>query len=95
MTLTGKRGTLVTRNQIEWLDVPTATPLFTGTWKVVRGTGDYAGLAGGGRVAGVTFPNGATRWRREGSSRCSAEKPSSTEERRRRERPPRLLLGNR
>ena len=66
MTLVGKRGTLVARNRVEWLDVPQGYALFTGTWRVVRGTGDYAGLAGGGRVAGVTLPNGEARWRREG-----------------------------
>jgi hypothetical protein len=66
MTLVGKRGTLVVRNRIEWLDVPPGYALFTGTWKVVRGTGDYARLAGGGRVAGITLPNGDSRWQREG-----------------------------
>ena len=66
LTLVGKRGTLVVRNRIEWLDVAGGYALFTGTWKVVSGTGDYAGLAGGGRVAGITLPNGVARWRREG-----------------------------
>ena len=66
MTLVGKRGTLVVRNRIEWLDVAGGYSLFTGTWKVVSGTGDYAQLAGRGRVAGVALPNGATKWRREG-----------------------------
>ena len=54
------------RNQIEWVDLPDGWAVFTGTWKVIRGTGDYAGLSGGGRVAGVTLPNGAAKWRREG-----------------------------
>jgi hypothetical protein len=66
MTLVGKRGTLVVRNRMEWLDVPQGYALFTGTWKVISGTGDYAGLAGGGRVAGVMFPSGVTKWSREG-----------------------------
>jgi len=66
MTLVGKRGTLVVRNRMEWLDVPPGYALYTGTWKVVSGTGDYAQLAGGGRVAGVTLPNGDRKWRREG-----------------------------
>ena len=67
MTLVGKRGTLVLRNRQEYLDVPGGYALFTGTWKVVRGTGDYARLSGGGRVAGVLFPNGdGGRWQREG-----------------------------
>ena len=66
LTLAGKRGSLVIRNRMEWLDVPQGYALFTGTWKVVRGTGDYARLAGGGRVAGIVLPNGDTKWRREG-----------------------------
>ena len=56
MTLTGKQGTLVARNQIGWVDLPDGWAVFTGTWKVIRGTGDYAGLSGGGRGAGVKWP---------------------------------------
>jgi len=66
LTLAGRRGTLVTSNRVEWLDVPGGYQLFTGTWKVIRGTGDYARLAGGGRVAGIQLPNGDINWRREG-----------------------------
>jgi hypothetical protein len=66
MTLTGKRGTLVFRNRIEWADLPDGWATFTGTWKVIRGTGAYAGLSGGGRVGGVTQPNGNGRSRFEG-----------------------------
>ena len=58
MTLTGKHGTLVARNQEGWIDVPDRVAIFTGTWKVISGTGDYAGLAGGGRGAGVQLANG-------------------------------------
>ena len=66
MTLTGKRGTLVARNQIGWIDVPDGLAVFTGTWKVISGTGDYAGLAGGGRGAGVPLANGNTKAQFEG-----------------------------
>ena len=66
MTLVGKHGTLEAKNRMEWLVVPDGYQLFTGTWKIVRGTGAYAGLAGGGRVAGITVPGGETKWRREG-----------------------------
>jgi hypothetical protein len=45
MTLTGQRGTLVTRNRIAWNDVADDWAVFTGTWKVIRGTGDYAARA--------------------------------------------------
>ena len=55
-TLTGKRGTLTIRDRNEWVDVSNEkTPLRLptgvgiGTWKVVRGTGQYAGIVGKGR----------------------------------------------
>jgi hypothetical protein len=57
MTLTGKRGTIVARNRVEWVDIPDGGAVFTGTWTVIRGTGDYAALSGGGRGAGVTLSN--------------------------------------
>ena len=60
MTLTGKHGTLVARNQIGFVDLPDGLAVFTGTWKVIRGTGDYAGLSGGGRGAGVDL-GGSTK----------------------------------
>jgi hypothetical protein len=66
MTLTGKRGTLVARNRIEWVDLPDGWAVMTGTWKVIRATGDYAGLSGGGRGAGVTPRNGNGKSRFEG-----------------------------
>ena len=66
MTLVGRHGTLVARNRMEWLTVAGGYQLFTGTWKVVRGTGDYAGLSGGGGIAGIELPNGEVKWRREG-----------------------------
>jgi hypothetical protein len=66
MTLTGKMGTLVARNHMEWLDIEGGYEIFTGTWRVVRGTGAYAGATGGGRVAGIQLPSGLTKWRRSG-----------------------------
>ena len=66
MTLTLKRGTLVIRNRIGFVDIPDGWAVFTGTWKVIRGTGDYAGLSGGGRRAGVMLPNGTVNSRFEG-----------------------------
>jgi len=38
----------------------------TGTWKVIRGTGAYAGLTGGGGAVGVALSNGTTRAQFEG-----------------------------
>jgi len=58
MTLTGKQGRLVVRNRIGFVDLPDGFTVFTGTWKVIRGTGAYAALSGGGRGAGVTLSNG-------------------------------------
>ena len=58
LTLTLKRGTLVVRSRIGFIDIPGGWAVFTGTWRVIRGTGDYAGLVGGGRRAGVARPNG-------------------------------------
>ena len=55
-TFTGKAGTLVLRESNEWADLgqdlnhdnfPDGVGL--GTWKVVRGTGSYAGISGVGR----------------------------------------------
>jgi hypothetical protein len=66
MTLTGKRGTLVLRNRIQWVDIPDGWVVFTGTWTVIRGTGDYAGLSGGGRGAGVQLASGNGKSRFEG-----------------------------
>ena len=65
-TLTGKLGTIVGRNQIGFVDLPDGWAVFTGTWKVIRGTGAYAGLSGGGRVAGVQLANGTAKAQFEG-----------------------------
>ena len=55
-TLTGKRVTLTTRDRNEWVHLERDgngdgenDAIAIGTWKVVRGTGQYAGIAGKGR----------------------------------------------
>ena len=55
-TLTGKRGTLTIRNRNEWVDFGRdangdgqVDGIGIGTWKVVRGTGQYGGIVGKGR----------------------------------------------
>jgi hypothetical protein len=58
LTLIGKRGTLVLRNRIEFFDILDGWAVTTATWKVVRGTGDYARVSGGGSGAGVELANG-------------------------------------
>jgi hypothetical protein len=55
--LTGAHGKLVVRFRIEWLDAGLGYTVGTSTWKLVRGTGRYAGLAGGGRAAQVWIPH--------------------------------------
>jgi hypothetical protein len=61
-TLTGKRGTLSVREpRNEW--VQTGGPAIgTGTWNVVRGTGQYAKVAGGGRSAHAGLNRGTGAW---------------------------------
>jgi hypothetical protein len=60
-TLKGKRGSLTIRERIEW--VYAGNPYVgTGTWKVVRGTGAYAGIAGGGRTASAGLNHGNGAW---------------------------------
>ena len=48
-TLTGKRGTLTIRDRNEWVDVGNNDSIGIGTWKVLRGTGQYARIVGKGR----------------------------------------------
>jgi hypothetical protein len=55
-TLTGKRGTLTIRGRSEWVGLGRdgngdgeVDSIAIGTWKVVRGTGQYAGIVGKGR----------------------------------------------
>jgi hypothetical protein len=49
ITLTGKGGTLTIRDRNEWVDVGNKDQIAFSTWKVVRGTGQYAGIVGKGR----------------------------------------------
>jgi hypothetical protein len=55
-TLTGKRGTLTIRDRNAWVDLARDgngdgedDSIAFSTWKVVRGTGQYAGIVGKGR----------------------------------------------
>jgi len=60
-TLTGKRGTLTTQERNEWVD--TGGPFVgMGTWKVVRGTRQYSGIAGGGRSAAAGLDRARGAW---------------------------------
>ena len=54
VAFTGKHGTLVVRTSARQFDVVKVDDsITTGTWSVVRGTGRYAGLKGGGALIGL------------------------------------------
>jgi hypothetical protein len=58
-TCKGKRGTFVLRVRIEHIDAGNGFHIGTGTWRFVRGTGAYAGITGGGRVANAWVDHGS------------------------------------
>jgi hypothetical protein len=60
-TLEGKRGSLTIRERNDWVDTGDAF-VGIGTWKVVRGTGQYAQIKGGGRSAHVGHNRGTGAW---------------------------------
>ncbi len=66
LVLTGKRGTLVLRSQFAWIDAGGRYNIATGTWKVVRGTGQYARVTGSGQSATVGVTNGISLARYQG-----------------------------
>ena len=64
-TCKGKRGSFVLRVRIEHIDAGNGFHIGTGTWRFVRGTGAYAGITGGGRVANA-WVVGSLSERRDG-----------------------------
>lgn len=52
-TFQGKRGRIVMRFRQEYVEAGNGYHPATGTWKVVRGTGVYKGITGGGRLGHV------------------------------------------
>ena len=52
-TYKGKRGSFVTRTHAEWVDAGNGYNVASATWKVMRGTGQYTKITGGGRAASV------------------------------------------
>jgi hypothetical protein len=60
-TLEGKRGSLTIRERNDFVDTGDAY-VGMGTWKVVRATGQYAQIAGGGRSAHVGHNGGQGAW---------------------------------
>jgi hypothetical protein len=65
-TLKGRRGSLVVRYRDEYVDAGNGYQVGTGTWKVVRGTGQYAHVTGGGRTGNVSLDRGPWSSRQEG-----------------------------
>ena len=65
-TLHGKRGDLVLHGIFAVTSAGHEYDVATGPWTIVRGTGSYAGLVGGGRATAVNPPNGQFFIRYEG-----------------------------
>lgn len=63
---TGKRGTLVLQSQFAWVEAGGPYNIATGTWKVIRGTGQYARVTGGGRSATVGLASSRSLARYQG-----------------------------
>ncbi len=68
-TFVGKRGEILIRFRIDWLDAGKGHESGSGTWKVIRGVGAYANLTGAGRSAHVWLPRGPAASRAEGFMR--------------------------
>lgn len=65
-TFKGKRGSFVIRYRDEYVNSGNGYNVGTGTWKVVRGTGQYAHVTGGGRTGNVSLDRGPWSSRNEG-----------------------------
>jgi hypothetical protein len=61
-TLQGDRGALKVRFRIEWVGAGNSYRVGTGTWNVVRGTGHYADITGGGRRGDIWLKGGPGPW---------------------------------
>jgi hypothetical protein len=66
VTLKGKRGSLVIRYRSEYVDGGNGYHVGTGTWTVVRGTGQYSRITGGGRAGHVWLERGPWSSHHEG-----------------------------
>lgn len=60
-TLTGKRGTLTLKERNEWVDAG-GPYVGRGAWKLVHGTGQYAGIAASGRSAAAGLKRATGAW---------------------------------
>ena len=62
----GNRGSFIARFHIEWTSAGNDFTAGSGRWTLVGGTGEYAGLRGGGRSGHVWRPGGKITLRAEG-----------------------------
>jgi hypothetical protein len=65
-TLKSNRGSFVIRVRLEQAEAGNGYHVGTGTWKVVRGTGRYTQVTGGGGTGNVWLESGPWSERREG-----------------------------
>lgn len=65
-TLGGKEGTLQLVQRYDSSEMQNGVRVQSGTWRIAKGTGAYAGAKGGGRYVGVSMRNGRTFVRQEG-----------------------------
>jgi hypothetical protein len=65
-TNTGKQGTFFTARKLVSTEVGSRYSVDIGTWKFSKGTGQYSGFTGGGRLAGVVLPSGIELVNQEG-----------------------------
>ena len=81
-TFEGKRGSLSTRFRIEWVEAGNGYHVATSTWRVVRGTGQYAEIGGRGRGGSMWLDRGAGPWsgRSEGILTLPVTSPGDTRE---------------
>jgi hypothetical protein len=57
VVLEGKRGRLFLHHRIEWFDAGNRYGIGLFSWRILRGTGAYAGLRGGGRGSTTWLPS--------------------------------------
>jgi hypothetical protein len=76
-TLTGKRGSIVIGERVEWVDDGAGAHPGQGVWDVLHGTGQYAWLAGGGRSGIVWSDRGPWSSRYDGVLALSRDRGTS------------------
>ena len=65
-TLLGRRGSVVLLERVEWGDTRDGSHSGPGSWKILRGTGQYRRLAGAGRGGSAWLDRGPWSSRYEG-----------------------------